>query len=90
MEEIPAVLRGKDNVQAVVLGGGYDDDAFDSIRKAATGSDYQKVFWLRPDMSKMPPGPPGPGYAKAVAKRTKDKLDELRQGDVAEGELVLY
>jgi hypothetical protein len=74
--------------------GGYDDDSYEMIRQAATAENCQKVFWVRPDMTKggPPPGgpPPPPSYAKEVAERTKNKLDELRSGGAEEGDLVFF
>ena len=90
VEQIPALLRGQESIFAVVLGGAYDEAAYNTIRKATTGSDYQKVHWLRADMSQVPQGPPGPGYAQIVARRSKDKLEELKKGGKPQDEAVTY
>lgn len=89
VEEIPRSLK-KDDIFVVVLGGGYDDAAYETIKKAATGSEMKKVYWMRPDKTKPGPGDDMKAYSQVIAARTKVKLDEVRSGNIAEGELVLF
>lgn len=87
--EIPLVLTGEvppenpDNVgsknysqppQAVVFGGGYEDEEFDAVRKAVEGK--SNVPFLKFDTSKPTP-PLGPAYGVYVAGRLKARLQEL-------------
>jgi hypothetical protein len=59
---------------AVVLGGGYEDEEFDAIRKACEGK--SNVPFLKFDPSKPTP-PLGPAYGQYVAGRLKNRLQEL-------------
>jgi hypothetical protein len=66
---------------AVVTGGGYDDEAFETMRKACEGK--SSVPWLRPDLSVARP-PIGPQYGGQIAERAKQCLEGLEkagQGD---------
>ena len=68
---------------AVVVGGGYDDVAFESMRKACEGS--STIPWLRVDTSK--PAPPlGPEYGNVMVERLrgvlKDVADKMDQDGV--------
>jgi hypothetical protein len=61
---------------AVLLGAGYDDEAIEQMREAATGT--KDVPWLRPDNTK--PAPPlGPEYGKALVARIKETIVELTE-----------
>ncbi|KAF2738613.1 hypothetical protein EJ04DRAFT_560616 [Polyplosphaeria fusca] len=92
----PASNKGSQNYTstpvAVCIGGGYDDNAFDSMRKASTG--LAGVPWLRPDKSRlaeMPPRNDPEGYGKATAERIKVALDDLReQGVFGKDGVYLY
>jgi broad specificity phosphatase PhoE len=89
LSAVPSLLRSQDDIFGVVLGGGYDDQAFKKIREAAGDND---AFWLRADMTKGAPPKPGheAEYAQDVAHRTKAKLDELRNGSDASKEEVQW
>jgi len=94
--EIPALLKGEaattDNElgshdyskapQVVILGGGYDDEMVEEMRKATKAAGAPEVPWLRPDATK--PAPPlGPEYGKALVARLKTLMGEMK----AEGKL---
>lgn len=80
VSEIPGLLKGGD-IFAVVTGGGYDDEAFGTLKKSADDAGCPQVPWLRPDKSKPGPQQMGVGisHANVIAERTKAILDELRQ-----------
>lgn len=66
--------------EAIILGGGYDDEAVEKLRMAVAGTQgTRKVPWLRPDPAKTQAGPtPGSEeYAKSVAARVRDALAAL-------------
>lgn len=73
---------------AVILGGGYDDEATRVMMDAAKG--LHPVPWLRPDSSK--PAPPlGPEYGKALVQRLKVVLAGLeRERKMGEEKVVWY
>ncbi|KAF7537062.1 hypothetical protein G7054_g4022 [Neopestalotiopsis clavispora] len=94
--QIPAILKGEQQVPAdselgskdysqpvaaVILGGGYDDAAVDTMLQATKqqeGSGARAVPWLRPDLTK--PAPPlGPAYGKAMVRRVKELLPQLER-----------
>ncbi|OJJ50232.1 hypothetical protein ASPZODRAFT_13320 [Penicilliopsis zonata CBS 506.65] len=89
--EIPAILRGESvsptneygthdyskTPDAVVLGGGYDEQDISTMRAACQGV-KNNIPWLRPDMTKPTP-PLGPEYGKAMVQRVKVALAELRE-----------
>ncbi|GAB1206357.1 hypothetical protein APSETT445_005042 [Aspergillus pseudonomiae] len=59
------------------------------IRAASRGPDAKAVAWLKVDPQKtLSSLPVGPEYARAVAQRTKDRLDELvRNGGIHKDEV---
>ncbi|OGM39690.1 hypothetical protein ABOM_011639 [Aspergillus bombycis] len=87
--EIPVLLRQANSTTstengkspaAIIMGGGYTNTDLDEIRAASQGPDARPVAWLKVDPQKTPSSlPVGPEYARAVAQRTKDRLDELVQ-----------
>ena len=96
--EIPALLRQTSSTTstehgnspaAIIMGGGYTDTDLDEIRAASRGPDAKAVAWLKVDPQKTPSSlPVGPEYARAVAQRTKDRLDELvRNGGIHKDEV---
>ncbi|KAE8385359.1 hypothetical protein BDV23DRAFT_188318 [Aspergillus alliaceus] len=99
--EIPALLGVKGTTvtegekekspAAVILGGGYTQTDLEEIRAASQGEGAKTVAWVKVDPTKSPPSlPVGPEYGRAVAKRTKDRLDELvRSGKMNRDEVHL-
>ncbi|KAE8378118.1 hypothetical protein BDV26DRAFT_262098 [Aspergillus bertholletiae] len=88
--EIPALLRQGAATSteqgpppaAIIIGGGYTQTDLQEIRAACQGLDATPVAWLKVDPRKTPSSiPVGPEYGRAVAKRTKDRLDELLRGE---------
>ncbi|KAG4418694.1 hypothetical protein IFR04_008139 [Cadophora malorum] len=77
--------------QAVVLGGGYDDEAVKTIRKAceSVSTGEKGVPWLRPDSS-IPVPPLGPKYGAAMVSRVKTALRELEEEGRAKGDGVYF
>ena len=77
---------------AIVLGGGYDEDAVNSMREAC--SSIIDLPWLQFDRSTVPgQGEPqvGPGYGQKVADRVKARLQELAEsGKMETDEVYLY
>ncbi|KAI9934815.1 hypothetical protein MW887_000432 [Aspergillus wentii] len=63
--------------KAVVLGGGYDDDALTRLREAVARSpETVRIPWLKADLEKTKGGPtPGSEeYCRAAASRIKHTL----------------
>jgi hypothetical protein len=100
--QIPAILRGEQNVEtqsrlgthdyskkpvAVILGAGYDDAATEVMMKASKG--IQPIPWLRPDLSKPTP-PLGPEYGKALVNRIKELIPQLEKEGKANSEEVFF
>ncbi|KAE8419690.1 hypothetical protein BDV36DRAFT_294036 [Aspergillus pseudocaelatus] len=96
--EIPVLLRQRGSTtstengtspSAIIMGGGYTQTDLQEIRTASQGPDAKPVAWLKIDPGKTPPSiPVGPEYGRAVAKRTKDRLDELvRDGRIDRDEV---
>jgi hypothetical protein len=83
--EIPPALQGDNAPIAVILGGGYDDEAAAAMRKAVEGAG-KKIPWLRPDMTKPGPGQVGPNYAQVVGQRAKDALSSVSP----DSDVILY
>ncbi|KAM3549575.1 hypothetical protein ARSEF4850_008781 [Beauveria asiatica] len=94
VKDLPLVLKGippetaasgvgtgniADGAKAVILGGGYDDNDYEVMRKAvdATALDRRPV-WLRNDLRVAMP-PPGPEYGKEVVVRVKNLLNKLEK-----------
>lgn len=70
---------------AVILGGGYDDDDYDVMRKAVDAATLkQRPVWLRNDLSVVMP-PPGPEYGKAIVVRVKKMLVQLEKDKKLDG-----
>lgn len=71
---------------AIVLGAGYDDEAFEAMRSACLQAGIQGevkgkgVPWLRPDLTVETP-PLGPLYGKHMVERVKVGLGKLNLGD---------
>ncbi|EJP63193.1 uncharacterized protein BBA_07793 [Beauveria bassiana ARSEF 2860] len=66
-----------DGAKAVILGGGYDDNDYEVMRKAVDAATLERrPVWLRNDLSVAMP-PPGPKYGKAVVVRVKNLLSKL-------------
>lgn len=89
---IPTTNIGSKNysrgVAAVIIGGGYDDDAVAQIRKACEGK--SRVPWMRPDMS-TPTPPFGPQFAAALGGRVKICLKRLgEEGQMGADGMFLY
>jgi hypothetical protein len=77
--EIPTLLK-EETVFAIMLGGGYDDEAFGKIKEAVGNG---PVPWLRPDKTKPGPKDLGPGYPKIIAERAKAGLDNISGSGIA-------
>lgn len=75
--------------KAVILGGGYDDEAITLLREAVTCSPGTvKIPWLKADPEKTMAGPtPGSEeYSRAAASRMKQTLGTLlERGDLESG-----
>ncbi|KAM3542191.1 hypothetical protein ARSEF1564_004935 [Beauveria bassiana] len=66
-----------DGAKAVILGGGYDDNDYEVMRKAVDATTLERrPVWLRNDLSVAMP-PPGPEYGKTVVVRVKNLLSKL-------------
>ncbi|KAH8710312.1 hypothetical protein HC256_007157 [Beauveria bassiana] len=92
VKDLPLVLKGSapetaassvgtgniaDGAKAVILGGGYDDNDYEMMRKAVDATTLERrPVWLRNDLSVAMP-PPGPEYGKAVVVRVKNLLSKL-------------
>ncbi|KAM3464365.1 hypothetical protein NHJ6243_002421 [Beauveria neobassiana] len=92
VKDLPLVLKGSapetaassvgtgniaDGAKAVILGGGYDDNDYEVMRKAVDATTLERrPVWLRNDLSVAMP-PPGPEYGKAVVVRVKNLLSKL-------------
>lgn len=76
--------------KAVILGGGYDDEAITRLRDAITSSPGTvKIPWLKADPDKTTAGPtPGSEeYCRAAASRIKETLGTLlEKGDLESGD----
>lgn len=75
--------------QAVVMGGGYDEDATEKMRKACKVNGGSNVPWLRLDTG-IPMPPLGPKYGAALVRRVKSCLRELAEEGRMEGDGVYY
>ncbi|KAE8154427.1 hypothetical protein BDV25DRAFT_135861 [Aspergillus avenaceus] len=88
--EIPPLL-GKEGKSpaAIVMGGGYTEGDFEDIKSFCTGVEKRGVSWVKVDPSKTPAGVKiGPEYASLVARRTKERLDELvRKQEIGDGKV---
>jgi hypothetical protein len=74
--------------QAVLVGGGYDEEAVDKMRTAvASTQGTRKVPWVRPDLEKTRAGPtPGTEeYSKSVASRMRETLKTLERDGKLDG-----
>ncbi len=70
---------------AVILGGGYDDNDYETMRKAVDAATLaRRPVWLRNDLSVAMP-PPGPEYGKAVVVRVKNLLAKLDKENSLDG-----
>lgn len=104
--EIPTLLSGKplpaqepanigtqnysSTPNAVVLGGGYDDEAVKKLRAACESINREKgVPWLRPDLS-VPTPPLGPKYGAHMVGRVKACLKELEEEGRGEGDGIYF
>jgi hypothetical protein len=100
--QIPALLRGETNVPsdsvlgsknysrgvgAIILGGGYDDEAIKILREAAQG--IKPLPWLRLDLSKSAPSL-GPEYGKALVARIKETVKRLQEDGKMEEDAIVY
>ncbi|KXX83074.1 hypothetical protein MMYC01_200487 [Madurella mycetomatis] len=102
--QIPAILRGEQEVEtisalgshdyakkpvAVIMGGGYQDDGIELMMKASAG--IHPIPWLRPDLT-IPAPPFGtPDYGKALVQRIKVLLAQLEQdGNMHEEKVFRY
>ncbi|KAJ6010144.1 hypothetical protein N7499_004453 [Penicillium canescens] len=72
--------------KAVILGGGYDDEAITQLREAVTSSPGTiKIPWLKadPEKTKVGPTPGSEKYCRAAASRMKHILGTiLEKGDL--------
>ncbi|KAB8073440.1 hypothetical protein BDV29DRAFT_136889 [Aspergillus leporis] len=72
--------------KAVILGGGYDDEAVTQLREAVTSSPGTvKIPWLKadPEKTKAGPTPGSEEYCRAAASRMKYTLGSiLARGDL--------
>ncbi|KAM0743797.1 hypothetical protein ACQRIT_001111 [Beauveria bassiana] len=100
VKDLPLVLKGSapetaassvgtgniaDGAKAVILGGGYDDNDFEMMRKAVDATTLERrPVWLRNDLSVAMP-PPGPEYGKAVVVRVKNLLRKLDKENSLDG-----
>ncbi|KAH9219682.1 hypothetical protein DL95DRAFT_330978 [Leptodontidium sp. 2 PMI_412] len=77
--------------QAVVLGGGFDDEAVKTIRAAceSVSNGEKGIPWLRPDSS-VPVPPLGPKYGAAMVSRVKNALRELEEEGRVKGDGVYF
>ncbi|CZT51607.1 uncharacterized protein RSE6_12771 [Rhynchosporium secalis] len=77
--------------QAIILGGGYDDEAVKTIRAACERANKgdRGIPWLRPDLS-VPVPPLGPKYGAAMVSRVKTALKELEEEGRAQGDGVYF
>ncbi|KAJ5151889.1 hypothetical protein N7492_010184 [Penicillium capsulatum] len=99
--QIPVLLRGEAapsaselgtrdygrKVEAIILGGGYDDEAIQQLRTAA-GS-LSTVPWLRADTTKPTP-PLGPAYGECLVARIKETVKKLQAGGEMEKDAVVW
>ncbi|OAA69293.1 hypothetical protein LEL_10169 [Akanthomyces lecanii RCEF 1005] len=100
VKDLPLVLKGRepetatssvgtgnivDGATAIILGGGYDDNDYEAMRKAVDAATLERrPVWLRNDLSvEMPP--PGPEYGKAVVVRVKNLLAKLEKEKKLDG-----
>ena len=100
VKDLPLVLKGSepetaassvgtgnivDGATAIILGGGYDDNDYEAMRKAVDAATLERrPVWLRNDLSvEMPP--PGPEYGKAVVVRVKNLLAKLEKEKKLDG-----
>lgn len=75
---------------AVVLGGGYNDESVRRLRAACECKGMERgVPWLRPDAN-VPTPPLGAKYGAHVAKRVKACLGELEEEGRSTGDGVYF
>lgn len=74
--EIPTLLK-EGPVHAIVIGGGYDDEAFTAFKAATEAAGCKPVHWLRADKTKPGPKDIGPDYPKIVGGRAKAALKSI-------------
>ncbi|KAK2731036.1 hypothetical protein FQN55_005168 [Onygenales sp. PD_40] len=80
---------------AVVIGGGYDDEAVAELEEAckaelANMTGKATIPWLRVDKTKPAPPPGGPEYGNAVAGRTKECLLRLKEDSEGRNERIVW
>lgn len=64
---------------AIVVGGGFDDDAFNQMKEAC--KDVKGTVWVRAEkVEGAPPLSDAKGFGEMVAGRVKEKLGELKVG----------
>jgi hypothetical protein len=76
ISELPQTLKDH-AVYAIVLGGGYDDEAFDKLKEATETAGCEPVPWLRPAMTAPSPKEIGADYPKVIGERAKAVLKNL-------------
>ena len=80
---IPRLLANPSEIEAVVLGAGYNPDMRKTLRMDTVGKEgYKQVPWLAADPSKVPQSLTAEAmenYSKEVSERTKNLLLELRE-----------
>ncbi|KAK2796914.1 hypothetical protein FQN50_009373 [Emmonsiellopsis sp. PD_5] len=80
---------------AVLIGGGYDDQAVAELEEACK-ADLSNMIgkttipWLRVDTTKPAPPPGGPEYGNAVAGRAKECLLGLKEAGGVGNERVIW
>jgi len=95
VQELPILLAGKvpppsetnfgtknyaNPAAVVIVGAGYDDEAWELMRTACKG--ISQVPWMRADMEKPRPAL-GPGYGEHMVVRSKECMQML----ISEGKL---
>ncbi|RDL36462.1 Uncharacterized protein BP5553_05814 [Venustampulla echinocandica] len=100
--EIPAILKqepvttdvelGSKNYEtipkAIIVGGGYNDEDLDVLRRSCQTAKTPLVPWLRPDLNKPTP-PLGPEvlfkYGKALVERIKLLIKQMEKENKLNG-----
>lgn len=71
--------------KAVILGGGYDDDAYSAMKSAVDQASLaHRPVWLRVDTSQPSP-PMNEEYGRLLAKRLAELLKKLNQEKKLDG-----